>query len=81
MYLSKHDQRILSMLIEQRDKLTSQPKAYRHSDSVQKLTNSIVAIKNTAVYSAMPESSVDYTVQAGKTVLMNKGDTISLRVW
>lgn len=81
MTLSKHDQRILSLLIEERDKLTSQPKAYRHSESVQKLTKSIVAIKNTAVYQGMVESPVEHTIQAGKTVLMNKGDTILLRVW
>lgn len=81
MHLSKHDQRILSMLIEERDKLTSQPKAYRHRESLQKLTNSIVAIKNTAVYQGMVESPVDHSIEGGKTILMNKGDTISLRAW
>lgn len=81
MNLSKHDQRILSLLIEERDKLTSQPKAYRHADAVMKLNKSIVGVRNTAVYQGMPESPKEHTIQAGKTVLMNKGDTISLRVW
>ena len=81
MHLSKNDQRILSLLIEERDKLTSQPKAYRHADAVMKLNKSIVAIKNTAVYQGMPESPKETAVQSGKTVLLNKGDTISLRVW
>lgn len=80
MTLSKHDQRTLSLLLEQRDKLTSQPKAYRHADAVIKLNKSIVAIRNTAVYQGMVESPKEHTIQAGKTVLMNKGDTISLRV-
>jgi len=81
MNLSKHDQRILSLLIEERDKLTSQPKAYRHADAVMKLNKSIVGIRNTATYESMPESPKEHTIQAGKTVLMQKGDTISLRAW
>lgn len=81
MNLSKHDQRILSLLIEQRDSLTSQPKAYRHADAVMKLNKSIVGIKNTAVYQGMAESPVECTIQAGKTVLMCKGDVITLRAW
>lgn len=81
MNLSKHDQRILSLLIEERDKLTSHPKAYRQADAVMKLNKTIVGIRNTAVYSAMPESPKEHVIQAGKTVLMNKGDTIVLRAW
>lgn len=81
MKLSNHDQRILSLLIEQRDKLTSQPKAYRHADAVMKLNKSIVGIRNTATYQSMPESPKEYVLQDGKTVLMRKGDTITLRAY
>lgn len=81
MNLSKHDQRILSILIEERDKLTSQPKAYKHADAVMKLNKSIVGIRNTATCESMVESPVEHVLQAGKTVLMQKGDSIVLRAW
>ncbi len=88
MNLSKHDQRILSLLIEERDKLTSQPKAYRHADAVMKLNKSIVGIRNTAVYLAMPESRVDLPIQQPMTNpdgsvirLLKKGESISLRAF
>lgn len=80
MHLSKNDQRILSILIDERDKLVSSPKAYRHADSVHKLNNSIVAIRNTAVYQGMVELT-DEISSSGRTVLMTKGQTVTLRAW
>lgn len=83
MYMSSHDAKILSILIEERNKLTGEAKAYRHQSSIDKLTHSIVAIRNNCVYQEMQppiDSLPDDGICTAKSVLLKRGDSITLRM-
>lgn len=91
MTLSKSDQKLLSLLIEERNKLIASDKAYRHQSSIDKLTRSIVGIRNTIVYESMEWKTASSLEEAGFPVMRNpdgsvirllkKGESISLRMF
>lgn len=73
------DIKLLNILIAERDKLLSSAKPYHHQSSIDKLTKSIVDIRNTQVYAAMPERIDTDGIDMSKTIVLKRGESITLR--
>ncbi len=77
MFLSKHAQKTLKLLLDERARLSQ---SNVNSEAVERLTGFIVSIRNSAVYEAMPEPShIDADgIDTSKTVLLKRGESITL---
>lgn len=79
MYISKHDNRILNMLVEERKRLESSLKPYHKAAEIDSLTKHIVAIRNTIEYACVVCEAAEQVVES-KPIVLKRGESISLRM-
>lgn len=81
MHLSNQDKHTLAILLKQRSVLQSSRKPYHHKEAIDRLTKDIVTVANKAVYQGISAESQPERVEinTSKTVLLHKGQSITLR--
>lgn len=79
MYISNDDNRILNMLVEERNRLQSSTKPYHKAAEIESLTKHIVAIRNTIEYASVTCETAEECVES-KPIVLKRGESVSLRM-